>query len=320
MVARLLLAAIALLAAPVVADAATFGLAEVRDAGGHALVQAGPGRFGYRGAVRIGSAHVLGAPQRAVLWNVSMLGGRVRAARVVVPARGLLGARVDGLTVDGVPYPSRPNTLASLGGGSYLVVLQAAVAPGLTSTSVGLVGLRVHVGHAEAGAPAGSELWAGIAAAARRGAGAAGAAATGAASEIPPGLIPLYQRAARRYGVPWTTLAAINKAETGFGRDLRTSYAGAVGWMQFLPSTWRRYGLDGNRDGRRDPMSPYDAIPSAAAYLQAAGAGVDLTRAIFAYNHSDRYVAEVMAQATAYSRSGSPHTAGPLDPAQLGGR
>ncbi len=102
-----------------------------------------------------------------MLTRVSLLGGRIRASRIVVPARGLAGARVQGLIVDGVPFPVRANTLVPLGGKSYVVALQQAVAADTDGSRVGIVGLRVHLGTRVAGLAAGSELWVGIAAAAR---------------------------------------------------------------------------------------------------------------------------------------------------------
>jgi hypothetical protein len=104
----------------------------------------------------------------------------------------------------------------------------------------------------------------------------------------------LWQLAASRYGVPWRVLAAINEIESHNGRLLGPSLAGAVGWMQFLPSTWRQYGLDANGDGQADPANPADAIFSAARYLAAAGASTDIRRAIYAYNHADWYVNDVL--------------------------
>ena len=68
---------------------------------------------------------------------------------------------------------------------------------------------------------------------------------------IPPFLLPIYQAAGIEYGVRWEILAAINEIETDYGRNLNVSTAGAVGWMQFMPSTWKRYGVDANDDGRR---------------------------------------------------------------------
>ena len=97
--------------------------------------------------------------------------------------------------------------------------------------------------------------------------------------------------------MPWQVLAAINEIETDYGRNLNVSSAGAMGWMQFIPSSWRAYGIDANSDGRSDPYNPVDAIFAAARYLRAAGAEKDLRRAIFAYNHADWYVDTVMLRA-----------------------
>jgi len=121
---------------------------------------------------------------------------------------------------------------------------------------------------------------------------------TAFAQNIPPAyLIPIYIEAARRYHVPWRVLAAINKVETNYGLDLSVSQAGAEGWMQFMPSTWRQWAVDADHDGNADPYSPRDAIFTAARYLQASGAGIDLPHAIFAYNKAGWYVAEVLALA-----------------------
>jgi murein DD-endopeptidase MepM/ murein hydrolase activator NlpD len=114
---------------------------------------------------------------------------------------------------------------------------------------------------------------------------------------IPPFLLPIYQAAGIQYGVRWEVLAAINEIETDYGRNLNVSSAGAVGWMQFLPSTWRLYGVDANGDNIRDPYNPADAIFAAARYLRAAGAETDLRKAIFAYNHADWYVDSVLLRA-----------------------
>ena len=73
--------------------------------------------------------------------------------------------------------------------------------------------------------------------------------------------------------------------------------AGALGWMQFMPATWKMYGVDANRDGEKDPFNPVDAIFAAARYLRAAGAETDVKRAIFAYNHADWYVDSVLLRA-----------------------
>ena len=118
---------------------------------------------------------------------------------------------------------------------------------------------------------------------------------------IPPFLLPIYQAAGTQYGIRWEVLAAINEIETDYGRNLNVSSAGALGWMQFIPSSWRMYGTDANKDGEKDPYNPVDAIFAAARYLKAAGADNDLRRAIFAYNHADWYVDSVMMRARVIS-------------------
>jgi len=120
--------------------------------------------------------------------------------------------------------------------------------------------------------------------------------------EIPPFLLPIYQACGTEYGIPWEVLASINKIETAFGTNMGPSTAGALGWMQFLPSSWREYGLDANGDGRKDPYNPVDAICAAAHYLKVAGGASDLYHAIFAYNHADWYVQEVLTYARAYGK------------------
>ena len=120
--------------------------------------------------------------------------------------------------------------------------------------------------------------------------------------EIPPFLLPIYQACGTEYGIPWEVLASINKIETAFGTNLNVSSAGAVGWMQFLPSTWEAYGVDANGDNRKDPYNPVDAICGAANYLKASGGADDLYNAIFAYNNADWYVQEVLLFAKAYGK------------------
>ncbi len=114
---------------------------------------------------------------------------------------------------------------------------------------------------------------------------------------IPPFLLPIYQAAGIQYGVRWEVLAAINEIETDYGRNLNVSSAGAMGWMQFIPSSWKQFGVDANGDSKKDPYNPVDAIFAAARYLKAAGADQDLRKAIFAYNHADWYVESVLMRA-----------------------
>ncbi|HEX6753636.1 MAG TPA: lytic murein transglycosylase [Solirubrobacterales bacterium] len=129
-----------------------------------------------------------------------------------------------------------------------------------------------------------------------------------ASSGVPPVLIPIYQRAAAAYELGpqgAAVLAGINEIETAFGTNLNVSSAGAMGWMQFIPSSWDAYGVDANGDGVADPYNPEDAIFAAANYLSAAGMPEDTYGAIFAYNHADWYVADVLANAACYGGIGS---------------
>ena len=96
-----------------------------------------------------------------------------------------------------------------------------------------------------------------------------------------------YEEGQRRFGVHWSVLAAVNFVESAFGRVRSASEAGARGPMQFLPATWRAYGLGGDID------DPRDAILAAANYLSRAGARENLDQALFAYNHSSAYVRAV---------------------------
>ena len=125
---------------------------------------------------------------------------------------------------------------------------------------------------------------------------------------VPAVLIPIYQRAAEAYGLGpqgASVLAAINEIETAFGTNLNVSSAGALGWMQFMPETWAAYGVDANGDGVSDPYDPEDAIFAAANYLSASGFPTDVYGAIFAYNHADWYVADVLANAECYGQLGN---------------
>jgi hypothetical protein len=114
---------------------------------------------------------------------------------------------------------------------------------------------------------------------------------------IPPFLLPIYQAAGMQYGIRWEILAGINEIETDYGRNLNVSSAGAVGWMQFMPATWKQYGVDANQDGVKDPFNPVDAIFAAARYLKAAGGDKDMRKGIFAYNHANWYVDSVLMRA-----------------------
>lgn len=135
------------------------------------------------------------------------------------------------------------------------------------------------------------------------------AALVGSLTQPPKYLVRIYKAAARRYHIPWQVLAAINYVETGYGRDLAVSSAGAVGWMQFMPGTWATYGLSVTPNGKPaggspNPWQPSDAIFAAARYLVAAGARRNLAKAVYAYNHAGWYVQEVLSIAEQITRHG----------------
>jgi membrane-bound lytic murein transglycosylase B len=109
-------------------------------------------------------------------------------------------------------------------------------------------------------------------------------------------LLRWYQEAERSFGVGWHVLAAVNFVESAFGKLRSASTSGAQGPMQFLPGTWRAYGLGG------DVQDPHDAILGAANYLRASGAPRDYRRALYAYNRSTLYVDAVLRYANQVKR------------------
>ena len=137
------------------------------------------------------------------------------------------------------------------------------------------------------------------------------AASTKAVEGVPAKLIPIYQQAAAKYRLGAkgpAILAGINWEETGFGTNLDVSSAEAEGWMQFLPSSWEAFGVDGNGDGDKDPYNPWDAIFAAARLLRYAGAPADWHGAIFSYNHAGWYVENVLADAAKWAAISSIET------------
>ena len=110
-------------------------------------------------------------------------------------------------------------------------------------------------------------------------------------------LLSFYEKASRHSEIDWHVMASLNFVESKFGRVLGPSSAGARGPMQFLPSTWEKYGRGGDID------DPHDSILAAARYLKAWGAPGNMRRALYAYNHSDVYVHAVLAYARMMKRN-----------------
>jgi peptidoglycan hydrolase CwlO-like protein len=123
----------------------------------------------------------------------------------------------------------------------------------------------------------------------------------------------LYRESAEDYGFgpDWYILAAVGKVESNHGESMGPSSAGAMGPMQFMPSTWETSGVDGDGDGVANVMDPEDAIPAAASYLKDGGAPQDWYRALYSYNHADWYVKKVLAVAEAYRRLAKDESVGP---------
>ena len=105
-------------------------------------------------------------------------------------------------------------------------------------------------------------------------------------------LLADYAEAEQLTGIAWYWLAAVHLQETRVGRIQGVSSAGAVGPMQFLPTTWERCCTG-------DPLNTRDAIIGAATYLSQSGGPDDMAKALYEYNPNEAYVAVV----TAYAES-----------------
>ncbi|MGH3627358.1 MAG: lytic murein transglycosylase, partial [Sciscionella sp.] len=103
--------------------------------------------------------------------------------------------------------------------------------------------------------------------------------------------------------------------------DHDTTWDRAVGPMQFIPSTWRRYAVDAHGGGAANPNNAYDATAAAGRYLCAGGGDLadpaQRAAAVFRYNHSDSYVSTVLTWANAYAHGVTPLTDAP--PRQVAG-
>ncbi len=195
-----------------------------------------------------------------------------------VPFMDTHGAALNGLVVPPAPPPASVTTAATS-------------SPSLASTPSGVV-------------PSGGVLEGGIGFALPAPGAPRLNSLTNPPLPVPPDIKDAYTAAADRYQVPWTLLAGIGMEETAHGRNTATSSAGAQGLMQFMPATWATYGVDGDRDGAADIHNPTDSAFSAANYLTASGVtrGPGGVRAaIFAYNHAQWYVNDVLYYAAAYS-------------------
>ncbi|MED0709340.1 peptidoglycan DD-metalloendopeptidase family protein [Aneurinibacillus aneurinilyticus] len=123
-----------------------------------------------------------------------------------------------------------------------------------------------------------------------------------ASSMIPPEYMEIYKEVEAEFGIPWNYLAAFHFIETRFGTyvnpktgKLMVSEAGAIGHFQFMPGTWREFGMGG------DPFNPRDSARAAANYLKASGFFEDMDKAIYAYNHSWTYVNNIKTQAALFA-------------------
>jgi cell wall-associated NlpC family hydrolase len=133
---------------------------------------------------------------------------------------------------------------------------------------------------------------------------------SGDANGIPSNYLALYKKAGQKYGIPWNVLAGIGWVETHHGQLKAAGVTSgensmhAGGPMQFIPDTWKSFGVDGNGDGKKDRYDPADAIPAAARYLKHSGAPDRMRTAIFAYNHMNSYVNQVLSTAQKYAGGG----------------
>ncbi len=111
-----------------------------------------------------------------------------------------------------------------------------------------------------------------------------------------------WRSAAKSFGLRWQILAGITQVESGLGCNMGPSSAGAIGWTQFMPATWKAWGMDANGDGKASPYNSVDAIFSTARYLRANGAPHNYRHAIYAYNHAGWYVNLVLRTARQFGK------------------
>jgi hypothetical protein len=155
-------------------------------------------------------------------------------------------------------------------------------------------------------------------------AGEATSTGPSAIAGIPAEYLAAYEESGRRFELGpdgWSYLAGIGKVESDHGRSTaqgvhsgQNTYGCCAGPMQIHNGfgsgggTWGAFRTDGDGDGRRDIYDPEDAIATAARYLGASGAPGDWPSAIFAYNHSGAYVAEIERYAQEYRHEAATRT------------
>ncbi len=170
-----------------------------------------------------------------------------------------------------------------------------------------LTAAQLTLDHLSARAKSLTEAETARAALARARAAAAAVQAAAARAQATPRLpmtdyLRLYRGAALTCpGLSWTVLSAVGQVESGHGRNNGPSSAGAMGPMQFLPSTFAAYAVDGDSDGVADIWNPADSIFTAARYLCGNGAGTvrGVYGALWHYNHAEWYVRLVLGIAAA---------------------
>lgn len=150
-------------------------------------------------------------------------------------------------------------------------------------------------------------------------------------NEIPLEFKELYKEIAKKYNIEWELLAGIHRVETAFSSNVAVSSAGAIGHTQFMKCTWagwgyagcsgglgnadipkeiytdldmiKKYngeGVDGNGNGKADPLEISDSLSATAKKLEKDGANRSISSAIFSYNHSQEYVSDVTKHYNAY--------------------
>jgi hypothetical protein len=198
-------------------------------------------------------------------------------------------------------YPANTLPGAAVGRPARLILSLGSLWLAFAALALLALLATLHATAASIGAPGGEAAGDAVSALARK--------------EIPVEYLHLYEQAAARYDLDWAILAGIGKVECDHGRDPAPSCvqegvvnsAGAGGPMQFIASTWARYGVsaasspEGEGDRPPDRWDPADAIYSAANYLRASGAPEDYHQAILAYNHAQWYVEEVESWAARYT-------------------